>query len=155
VTRVTPVRRRLALITPVRIGLGLALLGVALGGHAPARSVALAFLVGTVFMALAALADRRALLLRPPAEPKPLPSDSLPEADWRIALEAALPSTVGVGVLGAVAVAAGNEVLGALLAGGVAGMGVASAASLIPLFAWERERGERLYAGRGGCRFVA
>ena len=151
----TAVRRRLVLITPVRIGLGLALLGVALGGDAPARSVVLAFLVGAVFMALAALADRRALLLRPPREPEPLPSDSVTAADWRIALEAALPSTVGVSVLAAVALAAGNEVLGALLGGSVAGMGIASAVSLVPLLAWERERGKRLYAVRGGRRFVA
>ncbi len=151
----TTVRRRLVLITPVRIGLGLALLAVALVGDAPARSVALAFLVGAAFMALAALADRRALLLRPPGEPEPLPPDSLPEANWRIALEAALPSTVAVSVLGAVGLAAGNEVLGALLAGGVTGMGIASAVSLLPLLAWERERGVRLYAGRGGRRFVA
>ena len=151
----TAVRRRLVLITPVRIGLGLALLGVALGGDAPARSVVLAFLVGAVFMALAALADRRTLLLRPPREPEPLPPDSVREANWRIALEAALPSTVGVSVLGAVGLATGNEVLAALLAGGVAGMGIASALSLFPLLAWERERGARLYAGRGGRRFVA
>jgi hypothetical protein len=77
------------------------------------------------------------------------------EANWRIALEAALPSTVGVSVLGALGLAAGNEVLAALLAGGVAGMGIASALSLFPLLAWERERGARLYAGRGGRRFVA
>jgi hypothetical protein len=152
---VTTVRRRLVLITPVRIGLGLALLGVALGSDTPPRSVVLAFLVGAVFMALAALADRRTLLLRPPREPEPLPPDSVPEANWRVALEAALPSTVGVSVLGAVGLAAGNEVLGALLAGGVAGMGIASAVSLFPLLAWERERGARLYAGRGGRRFVA
>ncbi len=113
----TAVRRRLVLITPVRIGLGLALLPVALGGDAPARSSVLAFLVGAVFMALAAFADRRALLLRRPREPEPLPSNSVSEADWRIALEAALPSTVGVSVLSVVALAAGNEVLGALLGG--------------------------------------
>jgi hypothetical protein len=154
VTRVTTVRRRLVLITPVCIGLGLALLGVALGSDTPARSVVLAFLVGAAFIALAVLADRRALL-RPPREPEPLPPDSVAEANWRITLEAALPSTVGVSVLGAVGLTAGNEVLGALLAGGVAGMGIASALSLLPLLAWERERGARLDAGRGGRRFVA
>jgi hypothetical protein len=152
---VTAVRRRLILITPVRIVLGLALVGVAFGGDAPARSVVLAFLVGAVFIALAALADRRVLLLRPPREPEPLPFDSVPEADWRIALEAAVPSTVGVSVLAAVALAAGNEVLGALLGGAVAGMGIASAVSLVPLLAWEHKQAKRLYAGRGGRRFVA
>jgi hypothetical protein len=55
-------RRRLGLITPARLALGGVLLAFALAGDTGARQVVLAFVVGAVVIAFAALTDRRALL---------------------------------------------------------------------------------------------
>src|SRR5439155_25799698 len=149
------VRTRLLLITPIRLVLGVALLGVTFVGDVQARSLGLAFLVGAMFVAFAALVDRRSLLLRArDVEPEPLPAGAVQDPPWPVALVAAVPSTIGLAVLSVVAVAVGKDVLGALLAGGVAGLGVATVIGLVSLLAWERERAVRLYAGPHGRRFV-
>ncbi len=129
---------------------------MALTGDAAARSDGVAFALGACFVAFAALADRRGLQLRRYVEePEPLPSDAVHDPSWRVALDAALPSTVGVTVLAGIALAADKDVLGAVLAGTVAGLGIASAVGFVPLLAWERERGVRLYVGSNGRRFVS
>jgi hypothetical protein len=144
--RVQPVRLRLLLITPVRIALGLAAFAVASTGNARPESVALGFAVGAVFLAFAALNDRRSLFLRKRREPGRLPGDVEVDPPWRIAFDAMFPSTAGVTVLAVVAFALGNEVLAAVLGGAVAGMGIASGLSLYPLVTWEHEHGGRLYS---------
>jgi uncharacterized membrane protein YfcA len=73
---------------------------------------------------------------------------------WRIAVTAALPSTIGLAVLSVIAFAVDEEVLAALLAGAVAGLGIATVIGLVPLLAWERERAVRLYSGPHGRRYV-
>jgi hypothetical protein len=154
--RVAAVRTRLLLIAPIRIGASLALLGASFVGDTPSRSLGLAFTVGAVFITFAALADRRSLLLRSrELEPELLPAEAVIDPNWRVALNAALPSTVGLSVLSLVALAAGNEVLAALLAGCVAGLGIPTVIGLFPLLAWERERAVRLYVGPHGRRYVA
>lgn len=153
--RVAAVRTRLLLIVPIRFALGLALLSLTFVGDEPARSLGLSFLVGTVFIAFAALVDRRSLLLRSrDVEPEPLPASAVRDPHWRVALAAAIPSTLGLAAFSLVALAAGRGVLAALLAGGVAGLGVAAALGLVPLLAWERRSAVRLYAGPHGRRFV-
>jgi hypothetical protein len=57
-------------------------------------------------------------------------------------------------VLSVISLAAGNQVLGALLAGAVLGLGIATVIGLFPLLAWERERSVRLYVGPHGRRYV-
>ena len=153
--RVASARRRLALVTPLRLALGLALLGGSFAGDARPRSVGLAFVVGTAFVAFAALADRRALLLRRDVELQPLPAAAVHDPSWRVAFDAALPSTFGVSALAVIALVAAKPILGAVLAGAVAGLGVASAVALVPLAGWEREQGARLYIASDGRRFVA
>jgi hypothetical protein len=152
--RVTPVRARLLLIAPIRIGLGVALLCVTFAGETQSRSLALGFVVGTIFVAFAALVDRRSLLLRGAQEPEPLPPSAVLDPYWRIAVTAALPSTIGLAVLSVIAFAVDKEVLAALLAGAVAGLGIATVIGLVPLLAWERERAVRLYSGPHGRRYV-
>ena len=153
--RVAAVRTRLLLIVPIRLVLGVALLSVTFVGDAAARSLILAFLVGAVFIAFSALVDRRSLLLRSrDVEPEPLPAGAVLDPYWRVAFPAAIPSTLGLAALSVVAIVAGEDVLAALLAGAVAGLGVAAAVGLVPLLAWERERAVRLYAGAHGRRFV-
>jgi len=152
--RVAAVRRRLLLVTPIRVVLAFALLGGALAGDARDRSVVLAFVVGAVVVAFAALSDRRPVLLGRDVEPEPLPPDVTRDPDWRIAFDTSLPSTVGVAALAVIALAAGQPALGAALAGADAGLGLASAFALARLAAWERERGARLYVTPSGRRFL-
>ena len=57
-------------------------------------------------------------------------------------------------MLSVIGLAAGNEVLGALLGGAVADLGVASAVGLVTLLAWEEAHGVRLYVGSDGRRYV-
>jgi hypothetical protein len=152
--RVAAARQRLALITPTRLVLGAVLLAVALTGDTRARSVVLAFVVGAVLVAFAALSDRRALLRQRDQEPEPLPPSAVRDPSWRVVLVATYPSTFGVAVLAVIGLAAGNEVLGAILGGAVAGLGLASSVGLLSLLAWERERAVRLYVGPHGRRFV-
>jgi hypothetical protein len=155
VMRVAAVRTRLLLIAPIRIGLAVALLGASFAGDEQSRSLGLAFLVGAAFITFAALADRRSLLLRgSEQEPEPLPAGAAHDPYWRIALTAALPSTIGLSVLSVISLAADNQVLGALLAGAVLGLGIATVIGLFPLLAWERERSVRLYVGPHGRRYV-
>jgi hypothetical protein len=130
------------------------LLAVSLVGDSAARSVGLAFAVGVALVGFAALADRRGVLLRRDSEPEPLPSYAVRDPSWRVVVSAAYPSTFGVTVLALIGLVAGNEVLGALLGGAVAGLGVASAVGLVVLLAWEHERGDRLYLGSNGRRYV-
>ena len=153
--RVSAVRTKLLLITPIRLVLGVVLLCVTFVGNVQGRSLGLAFLVGAFFIAFAALVDRRSLLLRArDVEPEPLPAGAVEDPPWRVALAAAIPSTIGLAVLSLVAVGAGKDVLAALLAGGVAGLGVATVIALVSLLGWERERAVRLYTGPHGRRFV-
>jgi hypothetical protein len=139
----------------MRLGLGSVFVAVALAGDTAARSVIVAFLGGAAFVAFAALADRRSLLVDRPTQPEALPSGAVRDPGWRVVLDAAYPSTLGVSLLAAVGLIAGNEVLGALLGGAVAGLGIASGVGLVPLVAWEREQGVRLYIGPKNSRYVA
>jgi hypothetical protein len=141
------------LITTARLALGGILLAVALTGDERARSVVLAFVLGAVLVAFAALTDRRGLL-RSQAEPEPLPPSAVRAPSWRVVVDAAYPSTFGVTVLALIALAAGNEVLGAVLGGAVGGLGLASAVGIVPLLAWEQKGAVRLYIGPHGRRFV-
>jgi hypothetical protein len=118
------------------------------------RSVVLAFVFGAALVAFAALADRRSLLLRKDSEPKTLRAGAVFDPSWRVVVHAAYPSTFGVAVLALIGLAVGNDVLGALLGGAVAGLGIASGVGLVRLLVWERERGLRLYIASNGRRYV-
>jgi hypothetical protein len=134
-------RIRLALITPVRLVLGVAALGGALAGGAVGDSALAAFGLGAAFSAFAIVGDRRSLLIR---RDPPLPDDARVAPVWRAVLDAAIPSTVGVAVLAAIALAVGQDVLAAVLGGAEAGMALAGAIAFVQLVDWERREGARL-----------
>jgi hypothetical protein len=136
-------RIRLALITPVRLVLGVAALGGALAGGAVGDSALAAFGLGAAFSAFAIVGDRRSLLIRRDP-PEPLPDDARVAPAWRAVLDAAIPSTVGVAVLAAIALAVGQDVLAAVLGGAEAGMALAGAIAFVQLVDWERREGARL-----------
>lgn len=140
----------------IRFALGGIVLVAALAAGARPRSAVAGFALGAAFLAFAALADRRGVLLRRAAEPEPLPAGALAERWWRVAWRLMLPSTVVVTALAVVTLAAGSLVLGAILGGAVAGLGLAAAVGGVRLAAWERERGVRLFWEQGGAgrRFV-
>ena len=149
--RVAAAGASLSLIAPIRVGLGAVVLAAALALGGTPRSVVGGFVLGAAFLAFAALADRRALLSRAAGEPSPLPPGARREPWWRMAARAALPSTVTVTALAAVTLATGNLVLGAILGGAVAGMGLAAGVTRVRVAAWESGSGLRLYVEQGGA----
>lgn len=124
--RLHSLRERALLIAPIRITLGVVWLVVArLAGSAPAPAF-IAFLVGTFATAFLAFADPRSRFVPDADEPASAPAGITLAPWWHQALGAALPSTVGVSVLAAIA-AAPAPTLTALLGGVSAGLGVAAA----------------------------
>ncbi len=81
------------------------------------------FSVGAFAVSFAAFNDPRARFLRS-GEPQPAPPDAEIASSLRQALQATLPSTVGVSVLAAIALVP-QPVLSAFLGGISAGLGVA------------------------------
>jgi hypothetical protein len=139
-------------VAPIRIGLGLlGLTGAGLRGLS--WSVAGAeFVLGTAVFAFAALADPRRRFFRLKNEQaEPVPADATFEPLGRVALFATYPSTVGLAALTAISLSF-NTALAAVLAGGVAGLGVAGAISGALIAMGERAEGVRLYVERGGRR---
>jgi hypothetical protein len=116
------------------------------------RSVGLvAFVFGAGILLVSALADPRRRFLAPEQEPLPAPPDARYESKAELARAAIFPSTVGVTVLAAAALAF-DLTLGAVLAGAVAGMGLAALVSAARIAEQERREGVRFYVGRGGGR---
>ena len=141
-------------VAPIRIGLGLlGMAGATLRGLS--WSVAAAeFVLGTAVFAFAALADPRRHFFRLKDEAEPVPADATFEPLGRVALVATYPSTVGLAALTGVSLAF-NAALAAVLAGGVAGLGVAGAITGAQIAMRERAGGVRLYVERGGRRLFA
>jgi hypothetical protein len=138
----------------MRLGLGVVELILALAVGDRDRAVVLAFALGALAATVFLASDRR-FASRSLNEPAPLPAGAQVVPPLRAALYGLLPSTVGAGGLALVSLTF-EPVLAALLAGVVAGMGIASSASLYAVEAAERRGSGRLYAERGRARlFVA
>lgn len=109
-------------VAPVRLGLGFAwLFGARLAG-ANAASALLAFVSSAIFFVFLALNDPRARFL-PKPEPQPLPPGAQIASPVRQALASLVPSTLGLSILAAIVVVP-KPVLGAVLGGITAGLGV-------------------------------
>jgi hypothetical protein len=122
-------RARMLLIAPVRLALGAAWLIVARAAGSGATPALLAFVVGAFGITFLAFTDPRARFARADVEPLPAPPGVVLAPWWQQALAAALPSTVGVSVLAAIAVFP-SPTLAALLGGVSAGLGIAGLISL-------------------------
>jgi hypothetical protein len=119
------VRGRTLLVIPIRLGLGVVWLGAArLGGSSSAPAL-VAFALGAAGLTFLAFNDPRSRFAHGEVEPLPLPATAAAAPWWRQALAAMLPSTVGVSILAAVALAI-DPTLTALLGGVCAGLGVAA-----------------------------
>jgi hypothetical protein len=123
------VRDRALFVAPVRIALGVVWLVGARAAGSPSAGALLAFAGGVFVTAFTLANDPRARFLRGP-EPKPAPPDAPVASAARQALAALMPSTVGVSVLAAAALAF-QPTLSALLAGICAGLGVAGAVTAL------------------------
>jgi hypothetical protein len=122
---VESVRLRLLLVAPLRILLGIVWLGAARAVGASGAAGLLAFAAGSFAMTFLISNDPRARFRNAPGEPDVLPADANVAPAWLHALHAAFPSTVGVSVLAAVTLAF-NPTFTALLAGVLAGLGLAA-----------------------------
>ena len=123
---VESVRLRLLLVAPLRLLLGIVFLAAARAAGGATGATFLAFAAGAFAMAFLVPNDPRARLRRAPAEPADLPADARVAPAWLHALHASLPSRVGVSILAAVTLAF-EPTLVALLAGILAGLGLAAA----------------------------
>jgi hypothetical protein len=110
------------------------------------RGAAFGLLVLGVFVLLLAVygGDRRRRSAMKFEEPKPLPADARFAGRLRTLGHAAYPSTIGLAVLVAIALAL-QPGLAALLAGLLAGLAVMSLIGLARLSSWEAGRGTRFY----------
>jgi hypothetical protein len=138
---------RLVLVAPIRFALGGACTLLAWAAGARGSVAAAAFALGCTGLALVALSDRRAVLLGR-VQRAPVPDDATFEGRLATALAACLPSTVAVTALSLVALVF-EPTLAALLAGGIAGLGLAGLVSGLRLALQEREEGVELFVARG------
>jgi hypothetical protein len=118
-------RERTLLVIPARLVLGVVWLVAARLAGADRGPALLAFAVGMLALVFAAFNDPRARFASGEVEPIPLPEEATVAPRWRQLLDAMLPSTVGVSVLAAIALAP-EPTLSALLGGVCAGLGVAA-----------------------------
>jgi hypothetical protein len=118
-------RDRALYVTPIRIVLGVVWLVAARLADAPATGALLAFAGGAFATVFSLYNDPRSRFLHRPA-PQAAPPDARVAAPVRQALAATLPSTTGVSVLAAVALAF-EPVLAAFLGGISAGLGLGGA----------------------------
>jgi hypothetical protein len=116
-------------VIPIRLGLGLALLGAARLAGAQSAPALLAFVVGVFGITFVIFNDPRARFAKGEVEPLDAPPDAELAPRWRQALAATVPSTIAVAVLAGIALVP-QPTLAALLAGVEAGLGVAALLSL-------------------------
>lgn len=150
--RVASLRARLWIIAPVRLLLGGGVLVAALVAGAAGKAALIGFGAGTAFMAFTAVSDRRALFFAARERPGPLPDGAVHEPWWRTALDASMPSTIGLAVLSVIALGTNHAVLAAILGGALEGLGIAAAIAGADLRTWERREGACLYLEGGGAR---
>ena len=144
------------MISPVRLGLAGAGLGLARlrGVDAGVATGIFALGAGLLLFAMLASARHRRAWTRI-GEAQPAPPAATVEPWWRSLLAATYPSTIGLTGLTGIALAV-NPRLAALLAGILAGLGLGALVFAAQLAAWEREQHARLLVerGRGGRAFV-
>lgn len=124
--RVESIRLRLLLVAPLRLALGVVWLVAARAAGGSSGATLLAFAAGAFALAFVVPNDPRARFRRSSAEPAELPAGARVAPAWLHVVHAAFPSTVGVSVLAAVTLAF-QPTLTALLAGILAGLGLAAA----------------------------
>lgn len=116
-------------VIPIRLGLGLLLLGAARLTGAENGPALLAFVIGVLGITFVIFNDPRVRFAHGRVEPLEFPGDAQIAGRWKQALAATVPSTAAVAVLATIALVP-QPTLAALLAGVEAGLGVAGIISL-------------------------
>jgi hypothetical protein len=129
------------LVTPVRALLGGVILGGAVAEGLPRAGVLLAVGVGAVLMAFGGASTRRVRSFDDFAD---APGDASIGPWWESVARAALPSTVGLTILGAVALGFSRGLAG-VCGGLLVAMAILGLASGILLATEERREARRLY----------
>ncbi len=122
-------RDRALYVAPIRVALGVLWLGVARFAGAPGTGALLAFVSGAFVIVFTLFNDPRSRFLRR-GDATAAPDDASVASPLCQAFHATLPSTAGVSVLAALAVAF-EPTLSALLGGISTGLGVAGALSAL------------------------
>jgi hypothetical protein len=126
---VESLKLRLMLVAPLRLVLAAVWFVAARAAGSPADPALLAFAVGAFASFFLVANDPRARFRRALDGPEQLPAGVTVAPAWQHAIHAALPSTVGVAVLAAIALAF-QPTLTALLAGILGGLGLAALLAL-------------------------
>ena len=134
--RLQSIRRRAALVIPIRAGLGIVWLIAAIAAGASAGAALIGFVIGALGCAFALLTDPRSRVLYAKREPSAYPADAVLDSPVRHIWTALLPSTLGVNILAAVALVPQPE-LTAVLGGVSAGLGLAALVALPSAYARE------------------
>jgi hypothetical protein len=129
---VESVRLRLLLIAPLRLALSVAGVLAARADGARSGATLIAFVAGAFASAFLVTNDPFARFKKAPEKVAELPVGATVAPAWLHVVHAALPSTVGASVLAALALVF-QPALTALLAGLLAGMGVASLVAVYKL----------------------
>jgi hypothetical protein len=144
-----PVTGAFLLAAGLRLLLGIAGFGFALVLYPDEPGLELGFMIGIGLLGVAALYRYRTSLHwagRDAAERAPAGAGLEPW--WRIALQVAFPSTIGLGVLLGISLAL-EPTLAAALAGFLVGLGFAAAALAVEQTLWERRTARVLYTDAG------
>jgi hypothetical protein len=143
---------RLVFVAPIRFVLAAICLACAWADGAKQPGASAAFAFGCIGLAVVALTDRRAVLLGRVARAR-VPEGARFAGRWDAALSACVPSTIAVTVMSLVALIF-EPTLAALLAGAVAGLGVAGLVAGVQVALQEREEHVELYVTGGGPRVL-
>lgn len=146
--------RRALVIAPIRLALAGAGLVAAVVAGSSRASALLAFGTTTVGTLLLVIADPRARFFSVPEQPPEAPPTATEDGLGRLALSASFPSTIGVALLLAVTLVA-EPTLAAVMAGILAGLGLAALVGAVELRSLERRGGRRLFVERGTSRVVS
>jgi hypothetical protein len=130
-------------VTPLRFVLAAGTLLTAIAAGAASSSARVAFGLGLVGGAGLVLGDPRRRMLRREIVFRPAPDVFDLEEPWRSSLRGLYPSSLGLTVLSLVALA-WDPVLSAVLAGVIAGLGVAGLISAVDVALQERRLGGRV-----------
>ena len=132
-------------VTPVRAALSIAIFAGAVAEGLPRTGVLLAVGVGAMLLVFGSASTRR---LRSLGELPPPPEGARFCRWWESGVRSAVPSTVGLAALGAVALAFSSGLAG-LCGGLLGGMAILGLASGILLLSEERRERRRLYVDWG------
>jgi hypothetical protein len=153
-THLQSLSRRAFVVAPIRLSLGAAGVAAAIVAGSPRPAALLAFVLAAVALLAVVATDPRRRFVRLPDDPPEAEPEAPEDGLARIALAAVFPSTVGVAAILVVALAV-QPTLAALLAGILAGLGVAALLTGGELLLEERRTGRRLFLVRGSQRVVS